>query len=87
MSEDTEKEVRQSMGKGKVKTAKSEITKRYEAMSVRNKAVKENDVFGKACELAGIPVTDRQASKWNNGKGKALSMRKKAAEALKTSTN
>lgn len=26
--------------------------------------------FAKACEQAGLPLTRRQASKWNNGKGK-----------------
>ena len=32
---------------------------------------KEDKVFRKACKLAGVPATSRQASKFSNGKGLA----------------
>ena len=36
---------------------------------------KEDVVFKKACYLASIKPTNRQASKWRGGKGKALKYR------------
>lgn len=38
-----------------------------------NKSVKSSPGFIKACEAVGIQPTARQASKWNNKKGKAYS--------------
>ncbi len=43
--------------------------------AVRNKATLGNSQFIKACEVVGIPATPRQASKWNNKKGKAYNAR------------
>lgn len=45
---------------------------------------KNNPLFLKACELAGIPPTRRQASKFRSdrGKGKANAQRNAAKEAL-----
>ncbi len=40
-------------------------------------------LFIKACELAGVPVTKRQASKWRAGRGIALAHKGKAQSALK----
>jgi len=40
-----------------------------------NQGTMADDKFKKACEAAGVPVTKRQASKWNNGKGKAYAFR------------
>lgn len=42
-----------------------------------------NPIFKKACELAGITPTKRQASKWNNKRGAAWQKRN---EALRAST-
>lgn len=44
-----------------------------------------NDLFKKACELAGTPVTKRQASKFRNGRGCAFLQKKAASKALKES--
>jgi len=35
----------------------------------------KNDLFGKACGLAGVPQTARQASKFRMGRGKAFSFK------------
>jgi len=43
-------------------------TKRQSA----NKSILTNDVFLNACKLCNINPTSRQASKWNNKKGKAF---------------
>lgn len=53
-----------------------------EARTMHNKALLDNPVFLKACELAEIPVTRRQASKFNNGYGAAYAMRFKALKAI-----
>ena len=47
----------------------------------RNKATFEDDVFKRACALAGILPTHRQASKWSNKRGLALRFRQGAANA------
>lgn len=39
-----------------------------------NKAVFGQPTFKHACEAAGVAVTKRQASKWNNGKGAAYNL-------------
>jgi hypothetical protein len=49
----------------------------------KNAELQEQPLFRRACEVAGIPVTKRQASKWNNGYGKALQFRRAAQEAIK----
>lgn len=36
-----------------------------------NKSIMNNEIFLKACENAGVPVTKRQGQKYNNKKGKA----------------
>lgn len=38
----------------------------------RNRARLESKRFTDACEMAGIPATKRQASKFNNGRGLAF---------------
>lgn len=43
---------------------------------------KQNLLFQKACELAGIQPTTRQASKWRNEKGKAFTFRHDAKSKL-----
>ena len=49
-----------------------------------NKMFAEQDpTFKKACELAKIKATKRQASKWRNGKGLAKRMHGTAASWLK----
>ena len=40
-----------------------------------NQGTLANEKFKKACELAGVEPTKRQARKWNLGKGKAYSFR------------
>lgn len=48
-----------------------------------NKTTSSSPVFKKACELAGIPATTRQARKFRHGIGKAFSAAKNApAEAI-----
>ena len=48
---------------------------------VTNKAfAKEDGFFKKACEVAGIEVTTRQASKFRNKKGLAFKHRKQVKE-------
>jgi hypothetical protein len=37
-------------------------------------------VFVRACQLAGVGTTSRQARKWNNGKGLALRFLNKAKD-------
>jgi hypothetical protein len=37
-------------------------------------------VFIRACQLAGVDTTSRQARKWNNGAGLALRFRNKAKD-------
>ena len=44
----------------------SEILKR-----AQHKSARESGVFVEACRQSGIPVTQRQVSKWCNGKGLA----------------
>ena len=46
------------------------------------KATMESGIFQKACELAGIPVTRRQARKWLRGKGKACLYKQEAHAAV-----
>ena len=41
---------------------------------------KSDKVFRRACELAGIPVTARQASKYRAGKGKAARFKNQATK-------
>lgn len=41
----------------------------------RNKSTLTSPIFLKACETVGIEPTKRQASKWNNKKGKAYNAR------------
>lgn len=43
-----------------------------EAPKVTNKKFSENKLFQKACTLAGVEPTARQASKFRNGKGLAF---------------
>ena len=40
------------------------------------KFAKEDAVFNKACEKAGVPNTKRQASKFRMGRGQAFANRK-----------
>ena len=42
-------------------------------------------LFRKACELAGVVPTKRQASKWHNRRGLAYGSRHQAESALKES--
>jgi hypothetical protein len=42
---------------------------------VTNKAYTEDRVFQKACELAGVLPTPRQAAKYRNGKGAAFTFK------------
>lgn len=48
----------------------------------KNSSVLKNGKFIKACELAGIPATRRQASKWNHSRGLAFNSRFKANNAV-----
>jgi len=49
-----------------------------------NREFAEKDlVFQKACELAGIQPTKRQASKWSHRKGLARQFMKPAIEDIK----
>lgn len=38
----------------------------------KNKSIMSNDIFIQACKNVNIPVTKRQANKWNNKKGLAF---------------
>jgi hypothetical protein len=52
-------------------------------LRLRQREGRMNDpVFLKACSLASIEVTPRQARKWNNGRGKALGFRNQAKSQL-----
>lgn len=42
-------------------------------------------LFRKACELAGVPPTKRQAGKFRRGEGKAYAHREAARQELETS--
>ena len=46
--------------------------------------IKTNLVFQKACELARIPTTVRQASKYRRGFGLAFKFRTQASNELKS---
>jgi len=48
---------------------------RKEAGAGRNKGTMSDPVFLKACKLAKVEPTKRQASKWNNGYGAAYACR------------
>lgn len=41
-----------------------------------------NELFQVACELAGVPATKRQASKWRNRRGRAYAVRHQAVNKL-----
>ena len=59
-------------------------------MAIRNVTKTELNalpVFGKACELAGLPPTLRQLSKWDNHKGLAYTFIHKAKAELRGETN
>jgi len=45
-----------------------------EDRSKRNQQILKDQVFCETCNRAGIKPTRRQASKWNNGKGKAYKL-------------
>jgi len=47
------------------------ICPQYDENAKRNKSRLVDAAFKKACEVVGIPATNRQASKWNNKKGAA----------------
>jgi hypothetical protein len=49
----------------------------------KNRQTLHDPLFLKACELAQIQPTHRQASKWNNGYGKALRFRREARAAIR----
>ncbi len=76
MSKD--KKEKTNRGTGFIKTEKSITTMRYEVKAERNISTLNSGKFKKACEIAGIPVTMRQASKWNHSKGSAFAHRFKA---------
>lgn len=53
----------------------------------RNEMIFNSALFKKACELAHIEPTKRQASKWNNGKGIARKYELQAAISHKIQKN
>ena len=83
--DDQEKKDKKSekKGKGKIKTSESPIHAKYTSLKNINDSTMASGIFKEACNLAGIPETRRQASKWNNGKGSALKMKAKAHSSLK----
>ena len=62
-------------GTGYKKTDKTKVTMMCEVRHEQNNSIMASGKFKKACEIAGIPVTRRQASKWNNSKGAAYARR------------
>lgn len=52
----------------------SDIQPGHAERSIKNENRMKDDAFRKACERAEIEPTRRQASKWNNKKGKAYKM-------------
>ena len=44
--------------------------------------IEQTIVFNRACALAGIPPTPRQASKWRNGRGIARLYKNRAVKEL-----
>lgn len=50
------------------------IEPQHKERGLVNKTRVEAPDFKKACEMAGIPVTKRQSSKWNNKKGAAYNV-------------
>lgn len=55
--------------------------------AVSNQEFTRNPLFVKACEIAQVPATRRQASKWRNRRGRAYTHRNAALAALKESPN
>lgn len=49
---------------------------------VTNEEFTRNSLFKRACELAKVPATRRQASKWRNRRGQAYAQRHEAAKPL-----
>ena len=55
----------------------------YQMVGEGNKVFSQTNAhFQKACQLAGIPPTQRQASKWRRGFGRAWSFRIEAKQEL-----
>lgn len=52
----------------------ADIQPGHKTRSVQNLARSKDPAFDKACELAGVKCTARQASKWNNEKGAAYNI-------------
>ncbi len=48
----------------------------------QNESTLNSPEFKKACEIVGVPVTRRQASKWRNGKGCAYTGQKYIAPTV-----
>lgn len=73
---------------GKIDAANNPKHTNYAIQSIygdSNKKMAENDkIFRKACELAGVQPTKRQASKWRNHRGRAYDYRLQAAEEITT---
>jgi len=57
-----------------VRVSGPNVCPQYDEYGKRNKSRLADVAFKKACENAGIPVTKRQASKWNNKKGAAYNL-------------
>lgn len=53
-----------------------------EAGYLARQATLQSGIFQKACELAGIEATKRQARKWLHGKGKACLYKQEAHAAV-----
>jgi hypothetical protein len=51
-----------------------------------NKEFKKDNVFIKACELANVDTTTRQASKFRMGKGSAFKFKHQAANIISGQT-
>lgn len=48
-----------------------------------NAQFSKNPLFQRACQIAGIPATSRQASKWRQGRGLARFCKSKAIKEMK----
>lgn len=51
-----------------------------------NKEMTEQPLFKRLCELAGIKATKRQASKWQNGRGRARTKWERLSQSEKMET-
>lgn len=63
-------------------TAADRTKMRNHHFQTPNRSFSSNPLFQIACQMAGVPATKRQASKWRSQKGKAYGFRNQAVRKL-----